>query len=87
MQVAAGYVLHVGEAAEGTLRVGDTVSADVDIIRRARIVPNHTFTHVLNFALREVCSLVPSITYCFLHQMWLLLHPQRLDALLCLPWQ
>ncbi len=56
MQVAAGYVLHVGEAAEGTLRVGDTVSADVDIIRRARIVPNHTFTHVLNFALREVCS-------------------------------
>ncbi|CAL8468182.1 g7721 [Coccomyxa elongata] len=53
-KVAAGYVLHVGEAAEGTLRVGDTVSADVDIIRRARIVPNHTFTHVLNFALREV---------------------------------
>ena len=52
--MAAGYVLHVGEAAEGTLRVGDTVSADVDIIRRARIVPNHTFTHVLNFALREV---------------------------------
>ena len=54
-QVAAGYVLHVGEAAEGTLRVGDTVSADVDTIRRKRIVPNHTFTHVLNFALREAC--------------------------------
>lgn len=52
-QVAAGYVLHVGEAAEGKLRVGDTVSADVDTIRRKRIVPNHTFTHVLNFALRE----------------------------------
>ena len=54
VQVAAGYVLHVGAVSEGALRVGDTVTADVDHIRRQRIVPNHTFTHVLNFALREV---------------------------------
>ncbi len=52
-QVAAGYVLHVGEAARGALCVGDAVTAAVDLPRRARIVPNHTFTHVLNFALRE----------------------------------
>ena len=54
VQVAAGYVLHVGTVTEGALRVGDTIKADVDHIRRKRIVPNHTFTHVLNFALREV---------------------------------
>ena len=58
MQVAAGYVLHVGTVTEGALRVGDTVKADVDHIRRKRIVPNHTFTHVLNFALREVLLLL-----------------------------
>ncbi len=77
-QVAAGYVLHVGEAAEGTLRVGDTISADVDIIRRARIVPNHTFTHILNFALREVPA--SAIIACFMHFMLLLklhLHPSH----------
>ncbi len=53
-QIAAGYVLHVGSVSRGVLRVGDTISAEVDYIRRQRIVPNHTFTHVLNFALREV---------------------------------
>lgn len=53
-QVAAGYVLHVGTMSKGVLRVGNTVSTEVDYIRRQRIVPNHTFTHVLNFALREV---------------------------------
>ncbi len=58
-QVAAGYVLHVGEAARGALRVGDAVTAAVDLPRRARIVPNHTFTHVLNFALREARPLQP----------------------------
>ena len=53
MQVAAGYVLHVGSMSRGTLKAGDLVSAEVDYVRRQRIVPNHTFTHVLNFALRE----------------------------------
>lgn len=53
-QVAAGFVLHKGLKLTGTLRVGDTVSARVDYARRRLIVPNHTFTHVLNFALKEV---------------------------------
>lgn len=52
-QVAAGYVLHVGEVGRGAMRVGDEVTAAVNLKRRADIVPNHTFTHVLNFALRE----------------------------------
>lgn len=54
LQVAAGYVLHVGEVGRGAMRVGDKVTAAVNLKRRADIVPNHTFTHVLNFALREV---------------------------------
>ena len=53
MQVAAGYVLHVGKAS-GKLAVGDEVTAAIDSNRREAILPNHTFTHVLNFALREV---------------------------------
>ena len=56
MQVAAGYVLHVGHMSRGTLKLGAVISAEVDHVRRGRIVPNHTFTHVLNFALREVLT-------------------------------
>ncbi|GFR48410.1 hypothetical protein Agub_g10304, partial [Astrephomene gubernaculifera] len=51
-QVAAGYVLHVGEAS-GSFRVGDQVTVAVDYERRGLIKPNHTFTHVLNFALKS----------------------------------
>ena len=47
-------MLHVGEVGRGDMRVGDDVTAAVNLKRRADIVPNHTFTHVLNFALREV---------------------------------
>ena len=54
VQVAAGYVLHVGSMSRGTLNTGAVISAEVDHVRRGRIVPNHTFTHVLNYALREV---------------------------------
>ena len=61
MQVAAGYVLHVGSMSRGTLKAGDVVSAEVDYVRRQRIVPNHTFTHVLNFALREARTPSPLV--------------------------
>lgn len=53
MQVAAGYVLHIGQA-DGAFTVGDKVVCQRDQQRRQRILPNHTFTHVLNYALREV---------------------------------
>eukprot|EP00878_Enallax_costatus_P013646 GHUV01014269.1.p1 GENE.GHUV01014269.1~~GHUV01014269.1.p1 ORF type:complete len:806 (+),score=287.63 GHUV01014269.1:1306-3723(+) len=57
-QVAAGYVLHVADASScsssGHIAVGHSVTVKVDYGRRGQIVPNHTFTHVLNFALREV---------------------------------
>ena len=53
VQVYAGYIVHVGAPSQ-TLRVGDSVQCAVDYDRRQRVAPNHTMTHVLNFALREV---------------------------------
>nr|KYP68384.1 hypothetical protein KK1_022008 [Cajanus cajan] len=52
VQVYGGFVLHIGN---GTgISVGDKVVCKVDYGRRAIIAPNHTCTHMLNFALREV---------------------------------
>jgi alanyl-tRNA synthetase len=53
-EACAGYVLHIGRVTEGTLRVGDGVRVSVDRARRESIRANHTATHLLNFALREV---------------------------------
>ena len=53
VQVYAGYCVHVG-APLSTLKVGDRLQCSVDYDRRQRVAPNHTMTHVLNFALREV---------------------------------
>jgi Ser-tRNA(Ala) deacylase AlaX len=50
----AGYVVHMGPVLQGTLRVGDLVESQVDYDRRQQIAPNHTMTHVLNYALRKV---------------------------------
>eukprot|EP01036_Dinobryon_divergens_P029414 gene29414-38508_t len=39
------------------LKVGDQVQVQVDYDRRAYVAPNHTMTHVLNYALRKVLLL------------------------------
>ncbi|KAG9203602.1 Alanine--tRNA ligase [Epicoccum nigrum] len=54
VQVYAGYVLHTGYLGEGELSVGSQVIAEFDELRRNPIRNNHTGTHVLNYALREV---------------------------------
>lgn len=55
VQVYGGYVLHVGSfRSVGQLYVGDEIVAKVDYDRRARIAPNHTCTHLLNYALKTV---------------------------------
>lgn len=54
VQVYAGYVLHTGSLVEGVLKVSDEVIASYDELRRWPIRNNHTGTHVLNYALREV---------------------------------
>ena len=39
---------------EGELRVGDEVTSQIDEVRRKNVMNNHTGTHVLNYALRQV---------------------------------
>ncbi len=51
---AKGLVCHAVKVAEGAVRVGDTVRAVVDELRRKRITRNHTCTHLLHAALRQV---------------------------------
>ncbi len=60
VQLYGSFVLHLGEVLEGTLSVGDSVSCSVDYVRRHPITSNHTMTHVLNYALREVLVTRPT---------------------------
>ncbi|XP_070574110.1 alanine--tRNA ligase, cytoplasmic-like [Ptychodera flava] len=58
VQVKGGYVLHVGKLSavdsEGKLKVGDKLKLCIDEVRRRPIMSNHTGTHILNYALRQV---------------------------------
>ena len=54
VQMYKGYVMHTGYLSSGNLSVGDQVIATYDELRRWPIKNNHTGTHILNFALREV---------------------------------
>ena len=49
-----GFYVHTCTLLDGTVRVGDTVTAAVDEQRRASICRNHTATHLMQKALREV---------------------------------
>ncbi|NIN68228.1 MAG: alanine--tRNA ligase [Anaerolineae bacterium] len=49
-----GLTLHYGTVTRGSVRVGDVVVAKVDEARRLDIARNHTATHLLHKALREV---------------------------------
>ncbi len=53
-KIQADVFGHIGEVKTGELKVGDTVAAQVDQAARARTVRNHSATHLMHKALREV---------------------------------
>jgi alanyl-tRNA synthetase len=54
VQTYGGYILHTGVITEGSISAGSNVKCQVDYARRRDVAPNHSMTHVLNAALREV---------------------------------
>ncbi|MEK1894001.1 MAG: alanine--tRNA ligase [Rhizobium sp.] len=49
-----GLFVHIGSVVEGTVKAGDAVALTVDHWRRSRLRANHSATHLLHEALREV---------------------------------
>lgn len=54
LKIQADVFGHHGVLREGTLKVGATVDAQVDTAKRARTIRNHSATHLMHKALREV---------------------------------
>jgi alanyl-tRNA synthetase len=54
IRVPPDIIVHQGKVVEGSLTVGDEVEAVVDGERRLDIARNHTATHLLQMALRQV---------------------------------
>jgi len=54
LKIQAEVFGHHGVLRAGSLKVGDTVDAQVDTVKRARTIRNHSATHLMHKALREV---------------------------------
>ena len=66
-----GKYMHYGKLTQGTLKVGDTVTAALDVERRKAIMRAHSATHLLDKALRTVLG-------DHVHQAGSLVEPDRL---------
>ncbi|MEW6704233.1 MAG: alanine--tRNA ligase [Pseudomonadota bacterium] len=53
-KIQADVYGHHGRVVEGSIKVGDTLNAKVDAEKRAKTVRNHSATHLMHKALREV---------------------------------
>ncbi|MBD5450700.1 MAG: alanine--tRNA ligase [Lachnospiraceae bacterium] len=54
IKLLGGKVGHIGKVTKGMLKEGDTVTLSVDTTRRSNTCKNHSATHLLQKALREV---------------------------------
>ena len=54
IHVACGRTAHIGKVVSGSFKVSDSVSLNVDAENRAKTCRNHSATHLLQSALREV---------------------------------
>ncbi|MBX3624702.1 MAG: alanine--tRNA ligase [Rhizobacter sp.] len=54
LKIQADVFGHHGRIAEGEVKVGDAFTVKVDVERRAKTVRNHSATHLMHKALREV---------------------------------
>lgn len=53
-QKKSDVYLHFGKVVSGEFNVGDTVESQIDVSARAKIAANHSSTHLLHAALRQV---------------------------------
>jgi alanyl-tRNA synthetase len=56
LRTPSDVIIHSGKVVEGSISIGDEVEAKVDVARRLDIARNHTATHLLQAALRQIVS-------------------------------
>jgi len=80
VKTTLGIIVHRGKMFSGTLSTGDTVEAEVNKERRLDISRNHTATHILQYALRQVLGKQ-------VQQRGSLVTPDRLDSIFPILWR